>query len=211
MLLWAVRDGQNRQAWGDFHRIYAPMVRNFAKRLGLTDADADDATQEILLLAHDSLRRGVYDPKKGRFRAWLYGIARKKALMAHRARRRPTRAQAVPFDSGVDLLSGLEDRHDQAQREIWQQEWRYAMLDEALRQLQPTLGEKVFQSFVLYAIEQWPVDKVADRLGISTSSVYVYKSRVLEAIREWTAQFEDDGEGAEVGERDSLEHGDEGQ
>jgi len=191
-LLWALRDGHDVQAWGNFYRLYAPMVRNFAKRLGLNDADADDATQEVLLLAHDALGRGVYDPQKGRFRGWLYGIARKRALMAHRARHRPSRAQAVPFDTGVDLLSGIEDKRPEAERKIWDQEWRYALLDEALRQLQPELGQKVFQSFVLYAIQQKPVDQVAAELGISTSSVYVYKSRVLDAIRSWIAQFEDD-------------------
>jgi RNA polymerase sigma factor (sigma-70 family) len=191
-LLWAVRDARDDQAWVDFYRIYAPMVRSFCKRLGLTDADADDGSQEILMLAHDHLRRGVYDPQKGRFRAWLYGIARKRALMARRARRRPTRAQAIPYDDGVDLLSGLEDKHEETEREIWEQEWRYALLEEALHHVQPSLGEKVFQAFVLYAIEQWPVEKVAGHLDLSPSSVYVYKSRVLEAVRDWIAQFEDD-------------------
>ena len=191
-LLWAVRDAGNRQAWTDFHRIYAPLVRVFCRRLGLTDADADDATQELMMLAHDALCRGVYDPRKGRFRGWLYGVARKRALMAHRARRRPTRAQAVPTEDGLDLISGLEDKHDEAERRIWEQEWRYALLEEAMRQLQPTLPEKTFQAFVLYAVEQRPVEQVAAELRISASSVYVYKSRVLDAIREWTAGFEDD-------------------
>ncbi len=193
-LLWAVRDGHDPQAWSHFYRLYAPMVRNFARRLGLNDADADDATQEVLLLAHDALGRGVYDPKKGRFRGWLYGIARKRALMTHRARHRPSRAQAVPLETGVDLLSGIEDKHEEAERRIWEQEWRYAMLDEALRQLQPELGQNVFQAFVLYAIQRKPVEQVATELGISTSSVYVYKSRVLDAIRAWIAQFEDDAD-----------------
>ena len=191
-LLWAVRDGQDTRAWADFYRIYAPLVRNYTRRLGLPDADADDAVQEILLVAHDGLQHGSYDPQKGRFRAWLYGVARKRALMTHRARRRPSQAQAVPFDTGVDLLSSLEDHHDEADREIWEQEWRFAMLDEALRQLQGTLGQKVYQSFILYAIQGSPVERVADELGISPSSVYVYKSRVLDAIREWVSRFEDD-------------------
>jgi RNA polymerase sigma-70 factor (ECF subfamily) len=191
-LLWAVRDAENGEAWADFYRIYAPMARNFLRRLGLNDTEVDDGVQDIILLARDTLRRRKYDPKKGRFRAWLYGVARKKALMIRRARMRPSRVQAVSRDSGVDLLSGLEDHHADAERKIWEQEWRYALLDEALRQLQPVLGEKVFQAFVLYAIHQWPPEKVAGDLGISTSSVYVYKSRALDAVRDWIARFEDD-------------------
>jgi len=191
-LLWAVRDGQDTRAWADFYRIYAPLVRNYTRRLGLPDADADDATQEVLLIAHDGLRHGGYDPRKGRFRAWLYGVARKRVLMTQRARHRPSRVQAVPFDTGVDPLGSLQDPRDQPDREIWEQEWRLAMLDEALRQLQGTLGPKVYQSFILYAIEGLTAQRVADELGIAPSSVYVYKSRVLEAIRAWVSRFEDD-------------------
>ncbi len=193
-LLWAVRDGANHDAWLIFHRIYAPMLRNFCRRLGLDDVDADDVCQEVLMIAHRSLCDGAYDPKKGRFRGWLYGVTRKRALTAHRARQRRTRAQAVPREDGVDLLGAIPDTREETQREIWEQEWRFAMLDEALRQLQPTLGEKVYRSFVLYGVQRQPVEEVAETLGIAVASVYTYKTRVLNAIKQWVAQFEDDFE-----------------
>ncbi len=192
-LLWAVCDSQNQKAWGDFYRIYAPMLRNFSRRLNLNETESEDVTQEILLIAHRSLKDGIYDPAKGRFRGWLYGIARKRAQMARRARCRPTRMQAEQYDDGSDLLSSLEDMHDEAIREIWEQEWRYALLEEALRQLKPSLGDNEFRSFELYAIQNWSVKKVADELNIAPASVYAYKNRVLNAIRKWIAQYEDDG------------------
>jgi RNA polymerase sigma-70 factor (ECF subfamily) len=191
-LLWAVRDGEDHQAWSVFHRIYAPMLGSFCRRLGLGQADADDVSQEVLMIAHRALCEGAYDPNKGKFRGWLYGVTRKRALTAHRARQRRTRAQAMAREDGVDLLGGIPDTHEETQREIWEQEWRFAMLDEALRQLQPTLGEKVYRSFVLYGLERRPVEEVAEALGIAVASVYTYKTRVLKAIREWVGQFEDD-------------------
>jgi len=190
-LLWAVRDTQNREAWGSFYRIYAPMLEHFSRRLGLPDVDADDVTQEVLMIAHRSLHDGVYDPQKGSFRMFLYGIARRQTLAALRMRRRRTRLQSMVTDEGADLLTQIEDRHnEETVQEIWRQEWRYALLDEALRQVQSELGENVFQAFSLYAIQRRPVSEVAERLGIAPSSVYVYKGRVLEAIRRWVAQFE---------------------
>lgn len=189
-LLEQVRDGRNRQAWADFHRIYAPMISSFCRRMGLIEADTEDATQEILMAAHDALRDGKYDPRKGRFRAWLYGVARNKALVAHRDRRRPSRAQAVETDEGIDLLSGLEDQHPEAERRIWEQEWRYALLAEALRQVQPTLNEKVYLAFLRYGVACRPVEEVAAELDLSTSSVYVYKQRALDAIRAWIAAYD---------------------
>ena len=191
-LLRQVRDAQNHQAWADFHRIYAPLISAFLQRMGLTDADQDDAAQEILMAAHEALRTGKYDPAKGRFRAWLYGVARNKALVAHRNRRRPSRVQAAQREDGIDLLGGIADPRQEAERCIWEQEWRYAILAEAMRQVRAGLGDKVFEVFVRYGVERRPADSVAAELGISTSSVYVYKKRALDAVRQWVARYECD-------------------
>lgn len=191
-LLWAVRDSGNRQAWVDFYGIYAPMVSTFVRRLGLPDADAADVTQEIILIAQKALEKGTYQPEKGRFRAWLFGVARRQAMVAHRKRRRPTRAQMPELKSGVNPLAQLEDRHAESDRLVWQQEWRYALLGEALKQIETELPEKEYQAFMRYAVQREPVEQVARELSLSTSSVYVYKSRVLEALRKWIAPFEED-------------------
>lgn len=191
-LLWAVRDARNRQAWVDFFGIYAPMVTGFVRRLGLPDADADDVTQEIMLIAQAALEKGTYKPEKGRFRAWLFGVARRQALIAHRARRRPSRAQMIARESGVNPLAQLEDPHAEADRLIWKQEWRYAVLGEALKHAERDTPPKEYQAFVRYAVELRPVEEVAKELGLSVSSVYVYKSRVLERLREWVEPYEEE-------------------
>lgn len=189
-LLWAVRDGKNKEAWVSFYRIYGTMVGQFVRRLGLSHADAEDATQEVLLVAHKSLREGVYDPAKGRFRGWLYGIAKKRAMVALRERARRTRVQLRPCEDGPDRLDLIEDSHgEEATRQIWESEWRYALLDEALRHVQTTAGDKEYKAFVMSAVENRPVEEVAAQLALSASSVYVYKSRILAAIREWIEQF----------------------
>ncbi len=192
-LLAAVRDSQNREAWGHFYRVYAPLLRSFGRRLGVNETDLDDLTQEVLVIAHRSLRDDVYDPAKGRFRMWLFGIARRQALAVLRARGRRTRIQQRQQPEGVDLLAQIEDpRTEETMQEIWQQEWRYALLDEALRQIRSEVGDNEYQAFVLYGIQRQPVQKVAEQLGITVSSVYVYKGRVLAAIQKWVEQFEED-------------------
>lgn len=190
-LLWAVRDPGNRQAWVSFYRIYAPMIRHFARRMGLSEADSEDVLQEVMILAHRSLRDGGYDPARGRFRGWLYGIARNRALMALRARQRRTRVQCSAGPDGPDVLAQIEDPGDEAAAAIWRQEWRYALLGAALEHVRDEVGGKTFEAFVDHAINHVPVETVAARLGIAPSSVYVYKGRVLEAIRRWVARFED--------------------
>lgn len=192
-LLWAVRDSQNGEAWLDFYRIYSAMVNRFARRLGLSDADADDVTQEVLMLAQKSLQTGTYDPARGGFRRWLYGIARRRSLAALRARCRRTRAQWIPGPDEVDLVERLRDtRGEEAHRQLWEQEWRYAVLDAALRQVEQEVGRKEFEAFTLLAVERRPVEEVAERLSITTSSAYVYKHRVMQAVKEYVAGLDRD-------------------
>ena len=191
-LLSAVRDAGNSVAWSRFYRVYATMVGYFVRRLGLPDAEADDVTQEVMIVAHRSLREDTYDPARGRFRAWLYGIARNQARAAMLARHRRTRAQWVGPQGAASLLDQLEDRgNEEAAQQFWQQEWRYALLAEALPHVQANVGENAFKAFTGYAIARRPVAEVADELGISPSSVYVYKGRVLAAIRDWIKQAEE--------------------
>jgi DNA-directed RNA polymerase specialized sigma24 family protein len=47
-LLVRIRDARDREAWGEFVEIYAPLVYKTARRRGLQDSDAADLTQEVL-------------------------------------------------------------------------------------------------------------------------------------------------------------------
>ena len=190
-LLQAVRDGQDANAWETFYRIYSTLVRNFARRMGLSDADTEDVVQDVLIAVHKSLRDNVYDRSQGAFHAWLYGITRRQALAKLRERNRRTRAQGVAEETGADLLDQIEDSNTEDEAlALWRQEWRYALLDEALRHVQTVTGEKEFQAFMMHAMQKQSADDVAAALGIAVASVYVYKRRVLTAVRQWIQQFE---------------------
>jgi len=39
----------DRRHWQEFHKSYAKLIYNFARRAGLSDAEANDALQETLL------------------------------------------------------------------------------------------------------------------------------------------------------------------
>lgn len=190
-LLNAVTKGGDSVAWNRFYRLYARLLRNFLRRMGLTEDETEDVTQEVLVVAHKSLQDGVYDRSRGRFRSWLYGIARRLALATLRARRRRTRIQWVD-DSGDQLVERLEDKGDDADRKLWEEEWRYAMLDEGLHYAEQCVGEKAFAAFRLYVIEKQPVDEVARQVGIAPASVYVYKNRVLKAVKRWVSQYDEE-------------------
>src|SRR5262245_31777004 len=83
-VLQQLRDFENRSAWDSFTERFRRPVVSFAKSMGLTQADAEDAAQETLLAFAEAYRRGQYDPSKGRLSRFLFGIAYRQSLKARR-------------------------------------------------------------------------------------------------------------------------------
>ncbi len=68
----------------DFAQVFdahASFVWRVLRRLGVPDADADDAAQEVFLVVHHKL--AAYE-ERGSIRAWLFTISRQVA--SHRRR-----------------------------------------------------------------------------------------------------------------------------
>ena len=83
------------------------LERYFRTRIG-GDAFVEDCVQEVLIAVHEG--RHTYDARRG-FRAWLFAIARHKAVdrIRHNARRREEPVAHIPevIDESGDLESGV--------------------------------------------------------------------------------------------------------
>ncbi|HUT35222.1 MAG TPA: sigma-70 family RNA polymerase sigma factor [Planctomycetota bacterium] len=152
-----------------FDRYHVPIY-NFARTmLGRADG-AEDVLQEVFLAVARAAR--TYDPR-GRFRAWLFRLARNHCLnrlQSERLRRRVIR------ESGLDLAdapSGGPSPADQAERDE-----RLARL----RGLITELPERQREAIVLYAFEQMSYQEVADVLGIPVNTVKTLIHRARAAL-----------------------------
>src|SRR5438094_9783703 len=97
-LLVRLRDGEDRDAWGQFVQLYAPAIYGFARGRGLQDADAADLMQDVLRSVAGAFGRLDYDPRRGSFRGWLYTVTRNKLFNFLDHRRHQTVGSG---DSGV--------------------------------------------------------------------------------------------------------------
>lgn len=139
------------------------FVWRWLRRMGLSAADADDATQRVFLVASERLE----EIRPGAERAFLRGVALRVASHARRAqRRRPEDPQEdlghVPWDAGPSVEEALATRD------------ALRLLDALLEGMELELREV----FVLTEIEEMPSPAIATLLDIPEGTV---KSRLRRA------------------------------
>jgi len=189
-LLAGLLEPANESVWRELDQRYRPVLHAVARRMGLPDADAEDAAQETLLQFVRDYRQGKYDRSKGRLRYWVQAILRNRVRDLHR------RKSGWDAARGESVLLHLADEKEL--EEVWEAECRRQILAKALGLLvettdvQPTTAE----AFRLYALEDQPASEVAEKLGLSVRSVYLSKHRCSKALKDivtrLTASYDDE-------------------
>lgn len=174
-------------AWQRFCEHFRPVVVNFARQLGLSATDAEDAAQETMVAFLKAFRDGKYDREKGRLSNWLFGVA--KRVILNLRGHQPLERLIADKTTGTSFWDLVQDDHDI--KCSWETQWRQMVLTRCLKQARQELDPKVFEAFELYAISQMPVEEVAQRLKMSRNAVYIAKSRVLSRLRQLELSLND--------------------
>ncbi len=185
-LLIRVRDAGDRSAWGQFVEIYTPMLHAYCMRRGLQSADAADVVQDTMRAVARAIAAFEYDPERGTFRSWLYTVARNK-LNNHFAK--AAREPGVARD-GLEALPevGEEDR------DAWELEYRRQMFHWAAAKVRGQFRAETWDAFWRTAVDDEPVDSVAEALGMKRGAIYVARSRVIARLRETIEQVAGEGD-----------------
>jgi RNA polymerase sigma-70 factor (ECF subfamily) len=180
-LLVRLRDREDRAAWQQFVELYGSLVYGFARQRGLQDADAADLTQEVFLALARAAGRWRYDPQRGTFRGWLYGVTRNKLAKFQQRRR------AQPIGSGdtnAHCRLAEQPEPDCDPEAAWELEFQQQLFRMAAAQVQGSFAPTTWQAFWRTAVEGGSAATVAAELGMSVGAVYVAKSRVLARLIE---------------------------
>lgn len=177
---------QDERVWREFYERYNPLLMSFGRRFGLSEQDAQDVSQEILIKFSRAYQLGKYDRSKGRLRTWLSVIAKNLIRDFHRRRK-----NIVVADDGEQtaFLNTIPDEHDMDT--VWETEWQQAILNQCMEEVRARVEPRTMEAFELFALKEWPAKKVAEHLDISENAVFVAKSRVLSHMRKVQAHFEE--------------------
>lgn len=177
-------------AWEEFVSIYEPMVYRFAVRNGLQEADARELVQNVLIAVAQSVSRWQPGADRGRFRTWLFRIARNQLLkLMTRVRRGMGIGQA---DASRDPLLDVPERT--AEWHVLRADLERELFRTAAAEIRSEFLPKTWEAFWQSCVENRPIEEVAQALQMSTSSVYVSRCRVIQRLKVVVRQWEADND-----------------
>lgn len=177
------------EAWREFVSIYEPFVFRFARRGGLQDADASELVQNVMLSVARAVGRWKPDSARGRFRAWLFRIARNQLLdiLAKRSRDQATHG-AISNSELIDpVCSSASNDHDKLHSAQRRELFRWAS-----ERVKSCVKLQTWQAFWMTAVEDQGPESVATQLKMTTGAVYIARSRVISRLRDEVKKWEDD-------------------
>jgi len=87
--LWmlAVRDDRDRNAFANLFDYFAPRLKGFIIKSGLSGAQAEEIVQDVMLIVWR--KAAQFDPHRAQVSAWVYQIARNRQIDLFRKNNRP--------------------------------------------------------------------------------------------------------------------------
>jgi RNA polymerase sigma-70 factor (ECF subfamily) len=158
-------------------RRHFEFVWRLLRRLGLPESDADDAAQQVFLIAVSKL--DLIAP--GSERAFLYGCALNQAAKWRSAQQRPRQAVSL------ELLETAEtaQSHGDVEEALDRRRAR-ALLDSILEQMSPALRVV----FVLFELEQLSTVEIAEIVSIPRGTVASRLRRARDEFQKHLRRFE---------------------
>jgi RNA polymerase sigma-70 factor, ECF subfamily len=169
-MIRAIAASQDRAAFTDLFKWYAPRIKTVLMRTGTSREVAEEIAQEVLLTVW--LKAAYYDPDHSSPQAWIYTIARNLLVDRYRGDRRAMRLRAHYHVLESNEAPSPHDVLDAAERE--------QKLLIALGQLSEAQKQVVQLSFD----EGCAHGKIADVLGLPLGTVKSRLRLALNRLRE---------------------------
>jgi RNA polymerase sigma-70 factor (ECF subfamily) len=180
-LLERVKAG-DPEGWRRLVYLYTPLVLAWCRRTGLRTQDAEDVAQEVLKTIATKFATFTEAEQPGSFRRWLYSITRNKLGDAYRRQR--AEPPAAGGSDAQDVLAQLPADPSETSDDAEDPSERALLCRRAMELVRAEFEPQTWEAAWRLAVEgHCPADVAAD-LGVSVSTVYSAKSRVLRRLRE---------------------------
>ncbi|MCU0656142.1 MAG: sigma-70 family RNA polymerase sigma factor [Polyangiaceae bacterium] len=152
------------------------FVGRSLRRLGVPEADVDDACQQVFLV----VSRKLEEIEESREKSYLFGVALRVASDARRGRRR----RAAVLSEGEEGAEGVAE--EGCPERTLQQRRARAMLDEILESMPIELRTV----FVLFELEEMTMSEIAHTIEVPPGTVASRLRRAREHFQEQTRRLQ---------------------
>ncbi|MCM8535423.1 MAG: sigma-70 family RNA polymerase sigma factor [Lentisphaeraceae bacterium] len=178
-LIQKISQTQDENSWEEFVHYYKRYLYVVVRNMNISHHDTEELIQTVMLKVWDKLKDFQYHPSKGKFRYWLCTIARNSVVdFIRRSQSQQRRRDGLKQEKEVANLNNVELPEVE---EIAEREWQNYIANLALESTKKQFNEKHVNCFLLYS-EGKTITEVAEALGLSENSVYIYKAKVQESI-----------------------------
>jgi RNA polymerase sigma-70 factor (ECF subfamily) len=174
-LLGRLQNWDDQDSWKDFFDTYWRLIYSVARKSGLTEAESQDVVQETVISVAKNIQKFRRDRELGSFKGWLRNITRWRIADRLRKRTKLPREDVDPAEIPVTADADSES--------LWDAEWHNSLVHAAMQRVKARVKEEHYQIFDLYVVQQWPVTRVAQTLGVNVGQVYLAKHRVSALIK----------------------------
>ncbi|MCM8529702.1 MAG: sigma-70 family RNA polymerase sigma factor [Lentisphaeraceae bacterium] len=172
-LLLRVKDRANEEAWTEFESYYRRYLYSILRRMNISPIDSEDISQQVLVKMWEKLPEFDIETRHSKFRSWLATVVRNQAINHLKKNKRHEHQE----------LSDLLPNSSQTELEqLIDKEWRRSILKQAWHMIKEEFEEKTIRAFELSS-SGLSTAEVATKLGITESSVYSFKSRVKDRLK----------------------------
>lgn len=172
-LIQRVQDQNNEEAWRELFELYARYVFSILISMNVSQSDADELHQEIMLKLWKRLPE--LDIENLRFRNYLSTVTKNTVLSFIRARkRRIEREEKAVSDATLTYLDAI--RLPELEK-IAEKEWRIYLTHLAMQNIEPLFSKNAVTVFKL-SLQGLSARQIAEQEDITESTVNTLKSRV---------------------------------
>jgi RNA polymerase sigma factor (sigma-70 family) len=191
-LLNRLKDWQDHTGWKLFFDTYWRLIYGMARKIGLSDSEAQDVVQETVIAVADQMPQFNYDPAVGSFRSWLMLITRRKVANHLRQKMYMREGKAMPREEpmNTDLVENHPSLKGEQWEDAWNKAWEKQVFDDALEKVKKQVNPGQYQMFFLHVLKGLSVRETARRLEASLPAVYFAKYKITALLRKAIAAME---------------------
>ena len=181
-LLERVQQG-DEISWNEFYFRYAPVIRAAGAGFHFNETECDDLIHLVMLKFFTHSKTFVYRKGEVKFRTYFSQIVRSQAV------------DMIRRNAAQKNLQGEMQEEITPFEEIFMEEWRKAVFEEAKNELRQRVDDKTFMAFELYGLQNRSVEKVSEILELTPNQIYVAKNRCTKMLQKIIQRHnENDGE-----------------